>query len=93
MKSAALFLAGAGVAEAYTITVAKNFMNKNINPIVVPGQYNSHMHSFFDSDAVAVDPTTSGKLQAGCSSADNPNDYSFYCECLEFVSWSDLLSC
>lgn len=93
MKSAALFLAGAGVAEAYTITVAKNFMNKNIDPIVVPGQYNSHMHSFFGSDAVTVNTTTSAELQAGCSSADNPNDYSSYCESLDLESWSDLLSC
>ncbi|KAG7113314.1 hypothetical protein HYQ45_000291 [Verticillium longisporum] len=78
MQSLALFLAGAGVANAYTIAVAERFMYKNIDPIVVPGQYTSHMHSFFGSDAVAVNTTTSKELQAGCSTAENPNDFSSY---------------
>ncbi|KAH7347669.1 hypothetical protein B0T11DRAFT_360127 [Plectosphaerella cucumerina] len=78
MKSLALFLAGAGFAQAYTVTSAKRFMNKNIDPIVVPGQFTSHMHSFFGSDAVTVNTTTTAELQAGCSTAENPNDYSSY---------------
>ncbi|KAF4946201.1 hypothetical protein FSARC_14252 [Fusarium sarcochroum] len=67
-----------GLVSAYTVTNAGRFMLKNIDPIVVPGQYVSHMHSFFGSDAVTVNTTTSKELQAGCSSAENPNDYSSY---------------
>ncbi|KAM0330604.1 hypothetical protein ACHAQA_003553 [Verticillium albo-atrum] len=78
MQSLTLFLAGAGVANAYTVTNAELFMRKNIDPIVVPGQYNSHMHSFFGSDTVTVNTTTSKELQAGCSSTVNPNDFSSY---------------
>lgn len=56
-------------------------MNKNIDSIVFPGQYNkSHMHSFFGSDAVTINTTTSAELQQGCSSTGNPNDLSVYCE-------------
>ncbi|KAL6238778.1 hypothetical protein BDW75DRAFT_251969 [Aspergillus navahoensis] len=40
------------------------FMFKNIDPIVSPGQYVSHMHSFFGSDAVNTNT--------------NPNDFSVY---------------
>ncbi|EXK78336.1 oxidoreductase [Fusarium oxysporum f. sp. raphani 54005] len=53
-------------------------MEKNIDPIVIPGKYVSHLHTFFGSDAVTANTTTSKELQAGCSSADNPNDYSSY---------------
>ncbi|KAM0209976.1 hypothetical protein ACHAQI_006088 [Fusarium lateritium] len=66
------------VVNAYTVTNAGRFMLKNIDPIVFPGKYVSHMHSFFGSDAVTVNTTTSKQLQAGCSSAENPNDYSSY---------------
>jgi hypothetical protein len=76
-----LLSAAAGVANAYTVTVADLFMYKNIEPIVFPGEYNrSHMHSFFGSDAVTVNTKTSAELQAGCSTAENPNDYSVYCK-------------
>ncbi|RSL56826.1 hypothetical protein CEP53_006663 [Fusarium sp. AF-6] len=71
---------GLGVASAYTVTNAGRFMLKNIVPIVTPGQYTSHMHSFFGSDAVTANTTTSKELQAGCSTAVNPNDYSAYSE-------------
>jgi hypothetical protein len=37
------------------------------------------MHSFFGSDAVTVNTTTSEELRAGCHTNDNPNDYSVYC--------------
>ncbi|KAI9162692.1 Proline utilization trans-activator [Paramyrothecium foliicola] len=77
MRSA-LLLTGAGAASAYTIVTAGAFMEKNIDPIVVPGQYTSHLHTFFGSDAVTANTTTSKELQAGCSTAENPNDYSSY---------------
>lgn len=68
-----------GAASAYTVTTSDRFMLKNIDPIVFPGQYGkSHMHSFFGSDAVTINTTTSAELQAGCSSTENPNDYSVY---------------
>ncbi|KAF7183186.1 hypothetical protein CNMCM7691_003021 [Aspergillus felis] len=53
-------------------------MMKNINPIVLPSQYKSHMHSFFGSDAVTINTNTSAELQAGCSTAENPNNFSIY---------------
>jgi len=66
--------------NAYTVTNAPRFMLKNIDPIVFPARYVSHMHSFFGSDAVTVNTTTSKELQKGCSTAENPNDYSSYCK-------------
>ncbi|KAJ0159689.1 hypothetical protein CTA2_9270 [Colletotrichum tanaceti] len=77
-SATSLLLAGAGMANAFTIVVNRPFMNKNIDPIVVPGQYKAHMHTFFGSDAVTINTKTSKELQAGCSSAENPNDYSSY---------------
>ncbi|KAF9884824.1 hypothetical protein FE257_001240 [Aspergillus nanangensis] len=68
----------AGVAQAYTVTTSDLFMLKNIDPIVFPGQYTSHMHSFFGSDAINVNTTTSAELRKGCSSTGNPNDFSAY---------------
>ncbi|TEA12219.1 hypothetical protein C8034_v006255 [Colletotrichum sidae] len=76
--AASLLLVGAGIANAYTITVAEPFMRRNIDPVVIPGQYKSHMHTFFGSDAVTANTKTSKELQAGCSTAENPNDYSSY---------------
>ncbi|KAI3536951.1 hypothetical protein CABS01_15143 [Colletotrichum abscissum] len=71
-------LAVAGAAGAYTVTIVDKFMYKNIDPVVIPGQYASHMHTFFGSDAVTLNTTTSKELQAGCATAVNPNDYSSY---------------
>ncbi|CAI4212345.1 unnamed protein product [Parascedosporium putredinis] len=71
-------LVGAGFASAYTVTNVGKFMEKNIDPIVTPGEYRSHLHTFFGSDAVNVNTTTSAELQAGCSTAENPNDFSSY---------------
>lgn len=92
MQSLLFLLAGAGAASAYTITEVERFMYKNIDPIVFPGQYGkSHMHSFFGSDAVTANTTTSAELQAGCSTAKNPNDYSIYCELPDLcvrLSWN-----
>ena len=73
-------LVAAGVAQAYTITVVDQFMRKNVDSIVMPGQYKSHLHSFFGSDAITANTTTSKQLQAGCTTAYNPNDFSSYCE-------------
>lgn len=72
-------LLSAGLAQAYTITKVDQFMYKNIDPIVTPGQYVSHMHSFFGSDAVTANTSTSAELREGCSTAMNPNDFSVYC--------------
>ncbi|KAL5366454.1 hypothetical protein BJX96DRAFT_180744 [Aspergillus floccosus] len=68
----------ASVVRAYTVTTCDFFMFKNIDPIISPGQYNSHMHTFFGSDAINVNTTTSAELRDGCSSARNPNDFSAY---------------
>ncbi|KAL3444132.1 hypothetical protein BJX65DRAFT_297781 [Aspergillus insuetus] len=68
----------AGLARAYTVTNVDLFMFKNIDPIVFPGQYVSHMHSFFGSDAVNINTSTSAELREGCSTARNPNDFSVY---------------
>lgn len=38
------------------------------------------MHSFFGSDAVRINTSTSAVLQEGCTNAENPNDLSVYCE-------------
>lgn len=76
----AVLLAVAGVASTYTVTTASRFMEKNFDPIVIPGKYESHLHTFFGSDAVTPTTNTSKELQAGCSTAQNPNDYSSYCE-------------
>ncbi|KAI9925966.1 hypothetical protein ASPWEDRAFT_108466 [Aspergillus wentii DTO 134E9] len=67
-----------GLAQAYTVTNSGRFMYKNIDPIVLPGQYTSHMHSFFGSDAVNINTTTSADLQKGCISTENLNDFSTY---------------
>jgi hypothetical protein len=37
------------------------------------------MHSFFGSDAVTINTSTSVALQEGCTNAENPNDLSVYC--------------
>ncbi|KAH8730283.1 hypothetical protein GQ44DRAFT_723719 [Phaeosphaeriaceae sp. PMI808] len=68
------------LATAYTqVNVAAPFMQKNIDPIVFPGQHDkSHLHSFYGSDAVTVSTSTSAVLQTGCTKADNPNDLSVY---------------
>ncbi|TDZ41351.1 hypothetical protein CTRI78_v009740 [Colletotrichum trifolii] len=68
----------AGLASAFTNTKVDFFMRKNIDPIVIPGQYKSHMHSFFGSDAVNANLSTTADLQQGCSTAQNPNDFSVY---------------
>ncbi|KAK1469400.1 hypothetical protein CMEL01_01167 [Colletotrichum melonis] len=73
-----LAAAAAGPAAAFTNTKVDFFMRKNIDPIVIPGQYKSHMHSFFGSDAVRVNMSSTAELQKGCSTAQNPNDFSVY---------------
>ena len=73
------FPVAAGSASAYTIAVADLVMHKNIDPVVMRGQYKSHMHSLFGSDAVTINTTSSAGLQAGCTTAHNANDFSSYC--------------
>jgi len=84
MRASALFVLWVvyGLGNAYTVTNNKMYMLKNIDPIKSPGTFDSHIHSFFGSDAVGVDMPTSKQLQAGCTSGDNPNDMSVYCELL-----------
>ncbi|CAL3969068.1 unnamed protein product [Diplocarpon coronariae] len=69
-----------GVAQAYTqVDIKEAFMRKTIDPIVFPGSYtDSHLHSFFGSDAVTANTKTSAELQKGCTNAENPNDLSSY---------------
>ncbi|KAL3492496.1 hypothetical protein BJX62DRAFT_236095 [Aspergillus germanicus] len=78
MRSIVSILAGAGLASAWTELHHAPFMNKNIDAIVVPGTYTSHMHTFFGSDAITNVLPTSAELQAGCYTGDNPNDLSVY---------------
>ena len=77
-----LFTAGllAQYASAYTqVNVPSPFMQKNIDPIVYPGEFGkSHLHSFYGSDAVVASTKTSAELQKGCTNAENPNDLSVY---------------
>ena len=82
MKSKSVAVALLGVASAYTDIRHKRFMIKNIDPIVLPGQYRSHMHSFYGSDVVTKDLPTTEELQKGCPSGENPNDLSVYCKSL-----------
>lgn len=77
-------LAGGLATRAYAYTqvnVATPFMYKSIDPILFPGKYTeSHLHSFFGSDAVTANTSTSAELQKGCTNAENPNDLSVYCK-------------
>ncbi|KAH7120314.1 hypothetical protein B0J13DRAFT_512892 [Dactylonectria estremocensis] len=70
----------AQAAQAYTvINLMQPIFYKNIDPIVFPGSYTeSHLHSFFGSDAVTANTNSSAELQAGCTNAQNPNDLSVY---------------
>jgi hypothetical protein len=81
----------AGTAIALTDIEHKRFMRKNMDPIIFPGRYVSHMHSFYGSDAVTKDLPTSKQLQQGCPSGENPNDLSVYCMSM-FYQTSGLLT-
>lgn len=80
LLSATLVISAAGMASAYTVVAMDGFMFKNIDPIVHPGEYNSHLHTFFGSDAVTINTTTSEELKTGCTTAENLNDHSVYCK-------------
>ncbi|KNB19429.1 hypothetical protein FOXG_16780 [Fusarium oxysporum f. sp. lycopersici 4287] len=73
-----LLAVSANLVAAWTELHHEPFMNKNIDPIVVPGTYTSHMHTFFGSDAVTNVLPTSSDLQNGCYSGQNANDLSVY---------------
>ncbi|KAK0643780.1 hypothetical protein B0T16DRAFT_447638 [Cercophora newfieldiana] len=68
----------AAAASALTVVEHKAFLRKNIDPIVFPGKYVSHMHSFYGSDAINTTLPTTEDLQRGCPSGENPNDLSVY---------------
>jgi len=55
-------------------------MNKNVDALVVPGTYTSHMHTFFGSDIITNVKPTTAESQKGCYSGDNANDLSVYCK-------------
>jgi hypothetical protein len=74
-----VLLATAGMVQGYTIVDSGYIMRKNIDSIVKPGQYTSHMHSFFGNDAVNVNTSTTEELMSGCTTNSNPNDLSVYC--------------
>ncbi|KAF2639426.1 hypothetical protein P280DRAFT_454789 [Massarina eburnea CBS 473.64] len=78
MHSHSIIAVLASTAAALTDIEHKPFMRKNIDPIVLPGKYASHMHSFYGSDAVTKDLPTTAQLQKGCPSGENPNDLSVY---------------
>lgn len=84
-------LAFAGFVAALTDIEHKPFMRKNIDPIVLPGKYASHMHSFYGSDTVTKDLPTTEQLQKGCPSGENPNDLSVYCMSQYTYALSDVI--
>ena len=79
MRPIFVLLSGVGVATAWTELLHQAFMTKNIDAIVSPGAYTSHMHTFFGSDAITNVMSTTEELQQGCYSGENPNDLSVYC--------------
>ncbi|KAH6625650.1 hypothetical protein C7974DRAFT_204806 [Boeremia exigua] len=78
MRSTLSFLASLSAVSAYTVINHKPFMNKNVDALVVPGTYTSHMHTFFGSDVITNVKPTTAELQKGCYSGDNANDLSVY---------------
>lgn len=90
MATLSVLLAGASLAHAYTNIDSGFFMRKNIDPIVLPGEYRSHMHDFFGSDAVTVSTNSSEQLRQGCHTNNNPNDFSIYCDSSFTPSPTDL---
>lgn len=80
MRTALALLAGASVVSAWTELLHKPIMHKNIDAIVSPGTYTSHMHTFFGSDAITNVMPATEDLQKGCYSGVNPNDLSAYCK-------------
>jgi hypothetical protein len=82
MHTSSILTAGAviGTVRGYANVQVGSLFLKNIDPIVSPGKYESHMHTFFGSDAITKDMPTSKQLQEGCTTAKNPNDLSVYCK-------------
>ena len=79
MRSYLNILAGISAVQAYTVINHEQFMTKNVDALVVPGTYKSHMHSFFGSDVITNVQPTSADLQKGCYTGNNANDLSVYC--------------
>jgi hypothetical protein len=82
MRSRIILQASAVIctANGYANVQVGSLFLKNIDPILSPGKYESHLHTFFGSDAITKDMPTSKELQAGCTTAKNPNDMSVYCK-------------
>jgi hypothetical protein len=80
MRSTLSLLATVSAVSAYTVINHKPFMNKNVDALVVPRTYTSHMHTFFGSDIITNIKPTTAELQKGCYSGDNANDLSVYCK-------------
>lgn len=54
-------------------------VSKTVDPIKFPGSYNnSHLHIFHGSDKITAHTKTSAELRQGCTSANNPCDFSAY---------------
>jgi hypothetical protein len=79
MMRAVTLLLAAGAASALTDIDHKPLFRKNMDPIISPGKFVSHMHSFYGSDAITKNLPTTAELQKGCPSGENPNDLSIYC--------------
>ncbi|KAF9894643.1 hypothetical protein FE257_006531 [Aspergillus nanangensis] len=75
---ALMLLASAGTVQRWTMINSGYIMRKNIDSIVQPGKYTSHMHSFFGNDAVNATTSTTDELLSGCATNSNPNDLSVY---------------
>ncbi|KAH7374311.1 hypothetical protein BKA66DRAFT_572270 [Pyrenochaeta sp. MPI-SDFR-AT-0127] len=73
-----ILLAGASAVQAYTVINHGLFLNKNVDALVKPGEYTSHMHTFAGSDVITNVRPTSAELQKGCYSGNNGNDLSVY---------------
>ena len=79
LKTGLVLMATAGPVQGFTMVNSGYIMRKNIDSIVVPGEYTSHMHSFFGNDAVNATTSTTDELLSGCATNSNPNDLSVYC--------------
>ncbi|KAK5662348.1 hypothetical protein OQA88_8258 [Cercophora sp. LCS_1] len=71
-------LAFTTAVTALTVVEHKPLFRKNMDALVSPGKYVSHMHSFYGSDAINTTVPTTADLQKGCPSGENANDMSVY---------------
>lgn len=88
MRTVFTLLAGAGAVSAWSELLHQPIMHKNIDAIVEPGVYSSHMHTFFGSDIITNVMPTTEDLQQGCYSGLNANDLSAYCTWPSRFRWA-----